>query len=225
MDALNHSPAELAIVLPITSKDKSIRSHVKVEPREGGLTRTSFVKCEDIRSVSTTRFERRLGVATRRTIDAVEDRLRILLSPFRSTRNRGPIGLVTQGKFELYVPRTVELSRPPGEEDKKTIRGLFEDFFDASAIVLLGDPGMGKTELFQRMAEEEGGRYETVREFLDLRLERFRDRVLYLDGLDEVRTGATDASGPVGRIIGRLDELGMPTFRPVAVVCLDVSAP
>jgi mRNA interferase MazF len=79
VDALNHSPAELAIVLPVTSRDKRIRSHVRVEPPEGGLTLTSFVKCEDVRSISTTRFERRLGEVVPATIAAVEDRLRILL--------------------------------------------------------------------------------------------------------------------------------------------------
>jgi len=79
VDALNHSPAELAIVLPVTSRDKRIRSHVPVPANEGGLEMTSYVKCEDVRSISTSRMIRRFGKVTLGTLEAVEDRLRILL--------------------------------------------------------------------------------------------------------------------------------------------------
>lgn len=79
VDALNQSAAELAIVLPVTSRDKRIRSHVRMAAGEGGLRTTSYVKCEDIRSISTGRMDRRLGTATTPTMDAVDDRLRILL--------------------------------------------------------------------------------------------------------------------------------------------------
>ena len=79
VDALNHSRAELAIVLPITSRDKGIRSHVEIRPPEGGLGVTSFAKCEDVRSISTVRLEKRLGRVTRTTMQAVQERLRILL--------------------------------------------------------------------------------------------------------------------------------------------------
>jgi mRNA interferase MazF len=79
VDALNQSAAALAIVLPITSRDKRVRSHVRMAAGEGGLRTTSYVKCEDIRSISTSRMDRRLGRATTPTMDAVDDRLRILL--------------------------------------------------------------------------------------------------------------------------------------------------
>ena len=79
VDALNQSAAELAIVLPMTSRRKNVRSHVPVEPPEAGLDRTSYVKCEDVRSVSTTRLDRRLGVAGPETLKSVEDRLRLLM--------------------------------------------------------------------------------------------------------------------------------------------------
>ena len=78
VDTFNHGPAELVIVIPITSKAKGIPLHVEVTPPDGGLTMTSFVKCEDVRSISTTRLERRLGHVSSQTIDLVEDRLRIL---------------------------------------------------------------------------------------------------------------------------------------------------
>lgn len=79
VDTFNQSAAGLAIVLPVTSRDKGIRSHVRVVPSESGLQKTSFVKCEDIRSISTQRLERRVGRVGPATLEAVEDRLQILL--------------------------------------------------------------------------------------------------------------------------------------------------
>jgi mRNA interferase MazF len=79
-DGLNHSRAELAIVIPITSKSKGIPSHVEVNPPEGGLTVRSFIKCEDIRSVSTNRLLERWGAVTLSTLSEVGEKLRILLN-------------------------------------------------------------------------------------------------------------------------------------------------
>ncbi len=79
-DLFNQSHAELIIVLPITSKDKGIRSHVPVSPPEGGVAVASFIKCEDVRSISIKRLGKRLGKVTANTLNEVENRLRILLS-------------------------------------------------------------------------------------------------------------------------------------------------
>ena len=79
VDIFNHGAAELVVAIPITSKDKGIPLHIKVDPHEGGLSMTSYVKCEDVRSISTSRLIKRLGKVTASTIDDVEDRLRILL--------------------------------------------------------------------------------------------------------------------------------------------------
>lgn len=78
-DLFNQSHAELVIVLPVTSKSKGIRSHVPVSPPEGGLNVQSYIKCEDVRSVSIQRFERKLGKVTPLTMNEVENRLRIIL--------------------------------------------------------------------------------------------------------------------------------------------------
>lgn len=78
-DPLNHGPAELAIVLPITSKNKGIPSHVAVLPPQGGLKQPSFVKCEDVRSISTMRLLERWGKIDPHTLDSVAYRLRLLL--------------------------------------------------------------------------------------------------------------------------------------------------
>ncbi len=79
VDLFNHGAAELVVVIPITSKAKGIPLHVEIEPPEGGLTLTSFVKCEDVRSISTSRLAKRLGKVSPQTMDVVEDRLRVLL--------------------------------------------------------------------------------------------------------------------------------------------------
>jgi mRNA interferase MazF len=78
-DEFNAGPADLAIVVPLTSRDKRVRSHVPIEPPEGGLAVRSFATCEDLRSVSRERFGRRLGAVTPGTLAAVGARLRVLL--------------------------------------------------------------------------------------------------------------------------------------------------
>ena len=79
-DMLNHGPADLAIVLPITTRDKKIPSHVRVEPPEGGLREVSFVKTEDVRSVSISeRFVKRWGAVTDSTLQEAGRRIRFLL--------------------------------------------------------------------------------------------------------------------------------------------------
>jgi mRNA interferase MazF len=78
VNEFNQSLAELVVVLPVTSREKRVRSHVPVEEGEGGLTIRSFIKCEDI-PISVRRLEQRLGAVSAPTLAAVEDRLRILL--------------------------------------------------------------------------------------------------------------------------------------------------
>ena len=79
VDSFNQSAAELAIVLPLTSRAKGIRSHVGIRKGEAGLKINSYIKCEDVRSVSTKRLSHRLGLVSETTLDAVEDILRILM--------------------------------------------------------------------------------------------------------------------------------------------------
>jgi mRNA interferase MazF len=52
---------------------------VPVSPPEGGLTDPSFIKCEDVRSLSKSRLGSYRGRVSPITMAEVEDRLRILL--------------------------------------------------------------------------------------------------------------------------------------------------
>lgn len=77
-NALNNGPAELVVVLPLTTRDRRVPLHVAIEPPNGGLREPSFIMCEMIRSISTGRLIRVLGTVDQRTMRIVEDRLRIL---------------------------------------------------------------------------------------------------------------------------------------------------
>lgn len=79
VDLFNQGASGLIIVLPITSKKKAIPFHVEVSPPEGGLKVRSFIKTEDVRSISLERLEKCLGIVSFTTLTAVEERLRILM--------------------------------------------------------------------------------------------------------------------------------------------------
>lgn len=78
-DNFNQGFAELVFAVPITSKDKNIRSHVAVFPPEGGLTLPSFIMCEAMRSISKQRLVKCLGMVSSAKMREVEDTLKILL--------------------------------------------------------------------------------------------------------------------------------------------------
>ena len=79
VDKFNQGPTELIIVLPVTSKKKNTPFHIEIEPPEGGVKTRSYIKCEDVRSVSKDRLLSLWGTVSPKTMDEVKDRLRILL--------------------------------------------------------------------------------------------------------------------------------------------------
>jgi mRNA interferase MazF len=79
VDGFNHGAAELVVGVPVTSKAKGIPLHVEINPPEGGLNVKSYAKCEDVRSISTSRLVKKFGTVSAQTIEKVEDRLKILL--------------------------------------------------------------------------------------------------------------------------------------------------
>jgi mRNA interferase MazF len=78
-DLFNEGPADLVVVVPITSTLRRIPSHVRLSPPEGGLRAESAVLCEAIRSISKQRLVLRWGVVSGRKLAVIEDVLRILL--------------------------------------------------------------------------------------------------------------------------------------------------
>ena len=118
------------------------------------------------------------------------------------------------------VPRTCTKISP----DDQTARGQdrvslpLSDFRSEPAYVLLGDPGAGKSTAFQAECDELGEEAFVVsaRNFLtfDVNLRpEWQGRTIFIDGLDEIRAGASDARSPLDEIRGKLDSLGRPPMR------------
>jgi mRNA interferase MazF len=78
-DRLNRSRAGRAVVVPMTSGPHRAVWHVAVLPPDGGVRRPSFVKCEDVRSISVERLLSRWGAVSGGVLDEIADRLRVLL--------------------------------------------------------------------------------------------------------------------------------------------------
>ncbi len=79
VDQFNHGPAELVIVVPITSKNKSIPLHIEISGKETGLDLKSYIKSEDIRSISRDRLEKRIGRVSEEVMRQVLELIKILL--------------------------------------------------------------------------------------------------------------------------------------------------
>lgn len=70
----------------------------------------------------------------------------------------------------------------------------FSEHKDTRCIVLLGDPGAGKSHLFEALARQSGGHYLQVRDFLRRKPTVFAPgSTLFLDALDECRVHYADA--------------------------------
>jgi mRNA interferase MazF len=79
VDFFNAGPADLIVVVPLTSTQRDIPLHVKISKGDGGTRNDSAILCEAIRSISKDRLISRWGALSRAAIAEVEDRLRILL--------------------------------------------------------------------------------------------------------------------------------------------------
>lgn len=78
-DLLHAIPSRLVIVIPITGRDRGVRSHVPIVPPEGGLGQPSRAMTEQIRAISARRLGRRLGQVGPATMEAVMARVRLFL--------------------------------------------------------------------------------------------------------------------------------------------------
>jgi mRNA interferase MazF len=79
VDRFNSGPAGLVVVAPLTRTDRRIPLHVPIDPPEGGVRARSFVKAEDVRSISSERLVESWGPVERDTLRAVVERIRALI--------------------------------------------------------------------------------------------------------------------------------------------------
>jgi|GEM_PF-1685217 len=113
----------------------------------------------------------------------------------------------------IFVPRFLSPIRRDSTEKNRDSPKPLDARFGASTIIVLGDPGMGKTSLFKEAAEQEGGLFLEVRRFLHHHFPGPIQQPLYLDALDEVRARTDDGQGVMDQLIGRLELLGKPKLR------------
>lgn len=75
----NNSLADKVIAIPLTSKNKGIPLDVSLLPPEGGITKDSYIKCEDIRSLSKSRLIELWGNISIEKLNEVEKKIKLLL--------------------------------------------------------------------------------------------------------------------------------------------------
>lgn len=78
-DGLNEGRAGVVIVAPLTTRHRALPSHVEVEPGSSGLDEVSYVKGEDVKSISDRRLVARLGAVSPDVLFEVSRILRYLL--------------------------------------------------------------------------------------------------------------------------------------------------
>ena len=76
---LNRSRAGLVIVIPCTTAQRGLPSHVEIDPSRSGLDEITYAKCEDIKSVSEERLVARIGEADEEAMFAMASAIRVLL--------------------------------------------------------------------------------------------------------------------------------------------------
>lgn len=57
-------PIDMALIVPLTTRDRGLDHHVRISSPESGLNRPSWARTEDIRAVSTERFTRPKPIGT-----------------------------------------------------------------------------------------------------------------------------------------------------------------
>ena len=79
VDSFNTGPSNLAVVLPITSRQRGVPLHVSIAPPEGGLRGPSAFLCDAVRSIDRRRLVTCWGSVAPSTLAIVEDRVRRLM--------------------------------------------------------------------------------------------------------------------------------------------------
>jgi len=81
-------PIDMALVVPLTARDRGLDHHVRIASPESGLARPSWARTEDLRAVSTGRFTQRepIGMASDAEVEELSDWLREMVAFCSSSR-------------------------------------------------------------------------------------------------------------------------------------------
>jgi len=110
---------------------------------------------------------------------------------------------------DLRVPRRATALLADGRDTRP-----LHEWRHVDAYVLLGDPGAGKSESMRAEAMASDGVYLSARDFIALGVEPIlAGKMLFIDGLDEMRAGGADGRVPLDAIRARLNALSRPRFR------------
>lgn len=88
----------------------------------------------------------------------------------------------------------------------------FSEFADRANIVLLGDPGAGKTHLFREAAAVGQARFIKARAFPNTPADKLHGQTLFIDGLDEKRAGRGDRD-TLDALVVKLFDVAPPKVR------------
>jgi hypothetical protein len=112
--------------------------------------------------------------------------------------------------MKTFVPR----SCTEVDDNQRTTGLPLTVLRERQAYVLLGEPGAGKTTVFEQEAQAAGFEPIAARDFIVLDLPEWRNWTLFIDGLDEMRAGGRgDGQRQFDAIRNKLDALGRPPFR------------
>jgi mRNA interferase MazF len=75
-DRFNRCRANMVTVVPLTEKYRGLPIHYEIEPPEGGLKRTSYAQCEQIRTISKERLDERIGLVSSLVLAEIEIRIK-----------------------------------------------------------------------------------------------------------------------------------------------------
>lgn len=78
-DGLHTLPIAMAIVVPLTGKDRALVTQPRLTGPTTGLSKPSFARPEDTRAIDTSRLVRRLGTASTEDLAAIRKVLRYFL--------------------------------------------------------------------------------------------------------------------------------------------------
>lgn len=109
----------------------------------------------------------------------------------------------------VYIPRHLSYRDLDTQEDRFVIETDLQRL--APPLIILGDPGLGKSGLFRSLAASDA-RFEliTARAFKRRGAKPTEGRILLIDALDEL-PGAQDQD-PVQEVLAKLAEVGWPPF-------------
>ncbi|HWE65174.1 MAG TPA: type II toxin-antitoxin system PemK/MazF family toxin [Acidimicrobiales bacterium] len=80
-DLINNGSGALVGVVPITSRDYGLRSHVELQSDPTGLDHDSYARCDQLRLLSSRRLRGLLGQASAESMDSIDRALRFMLDP------------------------------------------------------------------------------------------------------------------------------------------------